>query len=126
MQLPSELLRWSELLRSMAMRDAPAPGDLLALLADIARSSRGGALNANQRRAALRLLAALCDDADAAQVLPRSLWACVSLLHRKCGAAIQTELLHVFPVACTKVHATPGSQCRRMQHKQAAAQGAFY
>jgi hypothetical protein len=50
------------------MRDAPTPGDLLQLAADVAAASGGAALNANDRSAALRLLDALCNDADAAQV----------------------------------------------------------
>lgn len=66
-QLPAEHRRWDALLRSLGMRDAPRPADLLALLADIALTSGGKPLDANERRAALRLLAALCNDADAAQ-----------------------------------------------------------
>lgn len=49
------------------MRDAPGPSGLLLLLADVSNAANGAPLNANERRAALRLLAALCDDADAAQ-----------------------------------------------------------
>jgi len=67
LQLPAEHLRWDALLRSLGMRDAPGPSGLLVLLADVSDASNGAPLNANERRAALRLLAALCDDADAAQ-----------------------------------------------------------
>jgi hypothetical protein len=52
------------------MRDAPTPSDLLQLATDVAAASGGAALNANDRAAALRLLDALCSDADAAQVTP--------------------------------------------------------
>ena len=67
-QLPADHRRWDRLLRTLGMRDAPSPGDLLQLAADVAAASGGAALNANDRAAALRLLDALCSDADAAQV----------------------------------------------------------
>jgi hypothetical protein len=50
------------------MRDAPSPGDLVQLTADVAAASGGAALNANERAAALRLLDVLCNDVDAPQV----------------------------------------------------------
>lgn len=67
-QLPADHRRWDRLLRTLGMRDAPTPGDLLQLAADVTAASGGAALNANDRTAALRLLDALCSDADAAQV----------------------------------------------------------
>lgn len=70
LQLPTQHLRWDNLLRSLGMRDAPAPADLLQLAADVAAAVGGAPLNANERGAALRLLATLCSDADAAQVRP--------------------------------------------------------
>ena len=72
LQLPADHRRWDRLLRTLGMRDAPTPGDLLQLAADVAAASCGAALNANDRAAALRLLDALCSDADAAQVTFRS------------------------------------------------------
>ena len=68
-QVPPAYARWGELLRTLGVVDSPAPHHLLQLLAGVAAAAGGAPLNANERRAALRLLASLCDgDADAAQV----------------------------------------------------------
>lgn len=68
-QVPAAYARWGDLLRALGMVDAPAPHHLLRLLASVAAAAGGAPLNANERRAALRLLATLCDgDADAALV----------------------------------------------------------
>ena len=68
-QVPAAHVRWAGLLRTLGVVDAPTPHHLLQLLAGVAAATRGASLNANERRAALRLLATLCDgDGNAAQV----------------------------------------------------------
>lgn len=68
-QVSPAYARWAELLRTLGVVDSPAPHHLLQLLAGVTAAAGGAPLNANERRAALRLLDTLCDgDADAAQV----------------------------------------------------------
>jgi hypothetical protein len=74
LQLPAEHRRWDQLLRTLGMRDAPSPGDLLQLAAELLEASGGAVLNANERAAAVQLLGTLCNDADAAQVGPSTVF----------------------------------------------------